>query len=270
MAGQRSRWKRHVVVDPAQSHLQAFELQLAQLVPAHALVFRVPDLVHEFSIPLRLLTGLLDVTPAARTWSPWRHSAPPGRPLAADGTYLRILQQRLRISGEHDAATLHDQAPVGQTEGDAGVLLHQHHGQALLVQAAQAGEDVAHHDGSQAHRGLVQQQQAWLGHQGPSHGQHLLLTSRQRAGLLRETLFEPREQREDPLQPFRQRAALPAARVAAELQVLLDRQRTEELTAFWYLYQTASDDRSRRPARRCVRRRRRSSRPRPAPPPRWP
>ena len=36
----------HVVVGPAQGHLQPLELQLAQLVPAHGLVLGVPDLVH--------------------------------------------------------------------------------------------------------------------------------------------------------------------------------------------------------------------------------
>ena len=40
-------------------------------------------------------------------------------------------------------------------------------------------EDVVHEVGREAHRGLVEEQHAGLGHERASHGQHLLLTARE-------------------------------------------------------------------------------------------
>ena len=100
---------------------------------------------------------------------------------------------------------------MGQAQGDAGVLLHQHHGEAFLVEGAQGGEDVAHDDGSQAHGRLVEQQEhARLGHERPPDGQHLLLAAGQGAGLLPLPLFQPGEEGEDLLQPLRHRRPLRA------------------------------------------------------------
>ena len=54
----------------------------------------------------------------------------------------------------------------------------------MLVQFPHDVEDLLHQDGSQAHGGLIQHEQAGLGHQGPAHGQHLLLAAGQGAGHL--------------------------------------------------------------------------------------
>ncbi len=47
--------------------------------------------------------------------------------------------------------------------------------------------------GRQAHRGLVQHEQAGLGHQGAAHGQHLLLAAGKGARYLSAALLQPGE-----------------------------------------------------------------------------
>src|SRR5437870_3828834 len=98
---------------------------------------------------------------------------PVGRALAADATRL-----------EHIGA-------AHRSERLARVLLHEQHGEAVPHQRLDGGKDAADHDGRQAERGLVDEQQAGAAHEGTADGAHLLLAARQR---LRE-LTRPRAER---------------------------------------------------------------------------
>ena len=68
------------------------------------------------------------------------------------------------------------------------------------VDVADDVEDLLDQDRRQAHRRLVQQQHARLGHQRAADGEHLLLAAGERAGHLARALLEPREQVEDALE----------------------------------------------------------------------
>ena len=122
-------------------------------------------------------------------------------------------------------------AARGQLEGRAGVLLHQQHGDALLVDGAHGLEDGTHQERSQAQRRFVQQEQARPGHEGAPDGQHLLLAAGQRARQLLLALEQAREQLEDPLQgPFA--AFLVADAEGPQAQVLQHAHGAEHATAF--------------------------------------
>ena len=110
------------------------------------------------------------------------------------------------------------------------VLLDQ---QDRAVEAGDGREDLLDHLRRQTHARLVEQQQARARHQRAAERQHLLLAARQRARGLPPTLGEAREHREDALEIRRALGAGP--RVAAEQQVVDDRQRAERLAALGHL-----------------------------------
>ena len=80
-------------------------------------------------------------------------------------------------------------------------------------------EDGVHEDGGEAHRRLVEEEQARPRHQRAPDGQHLLLAPGQRAALLGGALAQAREQREHALEVGRDRVAVGAGE-GAHLQVL--------------------------------------------------
>ena len=82
-------------------------------------------------------------------------------------------------------------------------------------------EDLLDEDRREAHRRLVEEQDLGGRHQRPPDGEHLLLTTRQRAGLLELALAQAREQLVDPRVLGREGAAV-LARERPHLQVLLD------------------------------------------------
>ena len=67
-------------------------------------------------------------------------------------------------------------------QGQPGVLLHEYHGQALLPQALDGGEDLPDHERRQAKGGLVEQKKLGARHEGAADGQHLLLPPGERSG----------------------------------------------------------------------------------------
>jgi hypothetical protein len=100
------------------------------------------------------------------------------------------------------------------------------------------------------------------GHEPAADRDHLLLAARQRPRELPLPLAEPREDREDALEPLalvRPRAL----RVAAEQQVVPHRHLGEELAPLRHLHDPALDDLHRRaaPERRAVERHRAGARP---------
>jgi len=95
------------------------------------------------------------------------------------------------------------------------------------VDGPQDLEDVTDHQRRQPQGGLVEQQQARPGHQGPPNGQHLLLPARKGAGELPPALPEDREQVEDLLQIRPRCPQIPTA-PRPQPQVLLHRELRED------------------------------------------
>ena len=91
-------------------------------------------------------------------------------------------------------------------------------------------EDLVDEDRRQAHRRLVHEQDLGVGHQGPAHGQHLLLAAAEGAGDLALALLEAREHREG-LLDARRDGCLVGDDEGAHLQVLGDRQAGEDAPA---------------------------------------
>ena len=80
------------------------------------------------------------------------------------------------------------------------VLLDQQDRSTLPLQLGDGLEDSFDHQGSQAQRRLVEQQQARPAHQGPADRQHLLLATRQGPARLPEALLQQREELEHHLE----------------------------------------------------------------------
>ena len=159
-----------------------------------------------------------------------------GRSAAQVGVQdLRVPRQLGGRAGVDDPPHLHDVAAVGQLERGAGVLLHQQDGHAgRLVDLADGLEDGAHQQRRQPQRGLVEQEQARPGHEGPADGQHLLLAAGEGAGQLLAALVQDREEpRDEPaglLQPARV-----APREGAQVEVLPHRQGAEDAPPLGHL-----------------------------------
>ena len=117
------------------------------------------------------------------------------------------------------------------------VLLDHDQRQALRHDRRQPRVDVAHHDRRQSEADLVAQQQARVRHQRARDGAHLLLAAGQRRRGQVPPLGQHRKQVVDALQ--RPRAG--AARLAADQQVLLDRQRGKQSPAFRHQCDAAAE-----------------------------
>src|SRR5262249_60915021 len=74
------------------------------------------------------------------------------------------------------------------------VLLDQEHGDPALVDLANRAEDLAHEQGRESERRLVQEQEARARHESAADGQHLLLAARERARALLLALEQSREE----------------------------------------------------------------------------
>ena len=132
---------------------------------------------------------------------------------------------------DHDAAGLDQIGAVGQIQRQIGVLLDDQETDAIgPVDRAQDFENVGDDQRREAERGFVEQQQAGSQQQRARDREHLLLASRERAGLLAPALREPRKIPEDPLEIRLDRVAI-LADVGAEPKVLLDGQIGERAPA---------------------------------------
>src|SRR5918998_3293401 len=110
---------------------------------------------------------------------------------------LRVLAQLLGGGRIDDGAGLQDVAAGGDLEGDVRVLLDEEDGGALGVDLFDDAEDALDEDGSQAHRGLVEEQELGAAHQGAPDGEHLLLAPAHRSGLLLDALLQAGKKLED-------------------------------------------------------------------------
>src|SRR5262245_20363938 len=97
-----------------------------------------------------------------------------------------VLAELARAAAlELDAAVHDDVAAVRDLGGLVEVLLrHQHRELAPLLQLPDLADHPAHQDGGQAHRGLVDEEDARRGHERARHRQHLLLAAAHAAGQL--------------------------------------------------------------------------------------
>ena len=110
------------------------------------------------------------------------------------------------------------------------------------------GEDLIGDERGQAQTRLVEEQQARLGHQGPSHGEHLLLAAGKGAGQLRVALTKFGEALIDFLQARRLLLLVQAQGQGAELQILVHRQVGEHLPPFRREGEALTDHAGRRAA----------------------
>ena len=100
-------------------------------------------------------------------------------------------------------------------------------------------EDLVDDLGREAHRGLVHEQHLRACHEGPGDRQHLLLAAREGAGGQAPAVTQDREA----VVGLRERLLGRTADVpAAEVEVLLDGERAEDLAALRHLDQALADE----------------------------
>src|SRR5206468_8296177 len=143
----------------------------------------------------------------------------------------RVARELRRRALGHDPPLLEDVGAGRDGEGLRDVLLDQQDRDALGVDPGDDLEDLVDDLRRQAERGLVEQQEARHRHQRPPDRDHLLLAARERAGELSPALAQDGESGEDALEALGAPRAC-RGRVAADLEVLLDRHRREEAAAF--------------------------------------
>ena len=146
-----------------------------------------------------------------------------------------------------DLARLEHVAAVRDRQRDRGVLLDHEHGRPLLVDLDDDLEDPVDQDRRESHRRLVEQQQPGPRHQGAADRAHLLLAARERAGLLRLALLEPREQAVRAIEVLGDAVGVRAL-VGAELEVLAHGHAREQAPALGALRDAELDDVVRRTA----------------------
>src|SRR5215217_3281320 len=139
---------------------------------------------------------------------------------------LGVLAQSCGVVREGDRAGLEHVGPLGDLEREVRVLLD-------------------HEDRGDAHRGLVEQQQGRLRHQGTPDGEHLLLAARHRAALLALALLQAWEQRVHPLDVLLN-TGLVAAQVRPQHQVLEHRHAREDMPTLGRVRHAHRDDLLRR------------------------
>src|SRR5262245_31258561 len=94
---------------------------------------------------------------------------------------LRPLAKSLGRPGPHDAPLLEAVVGVGEPREGPDVLVDEQDRQALCLQAFDAPPDLGADQRRQSFRGLVEDEQAGIGHERAAQGQHLLLATRELA-----------------------------------------------------------------------------------------
>src|SRR5215468_435385 len=146
---------------------------------------------------------------------------------------IGVLRQLDGGSFESNGAGLEHIATVGDGERHGGVLLDEQNGHALTVDVEDRVEDLFHQNRCQPHARLVEQQEPRARHERPPDREHLLLAAREGPGDLGQTLGQPREQPEDPVEIAGD--ARVAAQVCAHHQVFADRQTVEDPPALGHV-----------------------------------
>ena len=124
-------------------------------------------------------------------------------------------------------------------QSDRQLLLDQQDRHATLGDLVEQATDLLDQFGRQALGGLVDDDQVGVAHQGSAHRQHLLLTARQHTGRGVAACREVRKQIVCVVE-------LPAAELAGsrqtEFEILLNRQRREDLPVFGHITDTGTGD----------------------------
>src|SRR5438445_291901 len=108
-------------------------------------------------------------------------------PIVATSTMTRgaVARRRITVSSTSTpmaaAAAIPAAHATGQGQGDVHGLLDEHDRRAVGVEPAHGVEQAFDHDGREAERELIDEQDPGAQHEGPSQGQHLLLPARERA-----------------------------------------------------------------------------------------
>lgn len=101
-----------------------------------------------------------------------------------------VVEQIGCVAADGQFARLQHVAAISVLQGEAGVLLHQQDGDALIVQLADDPENFRARSAAQAQARLIQQQQARTAHQGAGDGEHLLLAAAEGARQLIAALLK--------------------------------------------------------------------------------
>src|SRR5678816_1822493 len=170
----------------------------------------------------------------------------------------RVPVELGRAAGPGDPAFLEDDMPVGELDQALHVLVDHQDRLAARAQRGETVPDLLAHHRRQALGGLVEDQEARLGHERAADRQHLLLAARELVAHVRAPLVKTREQLEDAGDALGGRAPAPSPGVGAVAggiagrrpgarplegaQVLLDREVGEDLPALGHETQAAPRD----------------------------
>src|SRR5438874_317497 len=129
--------------------------------------------------------------------------------------------QLLGGAGESDLPALEEICPVRNAQCQVDVLVDQHDGYAVAVQARDDLEQLFHDLGRKAQRKLVDEQELRLDDERLRQCEHLLLSPRQAAGDLPAPVGQQWEELEHRFDPRSQPLGVAPEREARHLQVLL-------------------------------------------------
>src|SRR6267143_3617219 len=149
---------------------------------------------------------------------------------------LPLTERRAPIAEDH-ASGLQDVRMVGDVERHVRVLLDEEHGRTGGADLADDTEDLLDQHRREAKGWLVEQEQSWPGHEGPSDGEHLLLAAAEGSGPLLQPLAQAREILEHARRILARGAEI-ASRVPTEQQILAHGQLGEDLPSFGHLNDT--------------------------------
>src|SRR5215470_789535 len=162
----------------------------------------------------------------------WKKKNVPKRIEAASSAHPKIARLDLLVreevrgaGGVDDLAAAQDVGAIGHGESEGEVLLHEEDGQSLALELADHPPHLAHEEGSQPLRGLVEEEEVGIAHERAPDGQHLLLAARELVGAVASALAQPREELVHALQ-----APAPAA-APRHLEVLAHGERRKDTTA---------------------------------------
>src|SRR5262249_10353099 len=137
----------------------------------------------------------------------WKKKNVPKRIDLASSAHPKIARLDLLVGeelrgagGMDDLAATQDVGPVRDGEGEGEVLLHEEDGQSLALELADHPSHLAHEERGQPFRGLVEEKQVGIAHEGATDGQHLLLAARELVGAVAAALAQPGEELVHPLE----------------------------------------------------------------------
>src|SRR4030095_6454111 len=153
-----------------------------------------------------------------------------------------IAPELRRRTVEDDPAVLHDVAVLGDAQRGPGVLPDEEERRPPLgIDLLDDLEDLADEERRKPERGLVEEHQLGLGHEGAPDHEHLLLAAAQIPRELTAALHQAREIVVDHLHVGLHALGV-APRVGADVQIVLDGQRLQDLSSLHDLYDAEAAD----------------------------